>query len=47
VQAVSTLDEDFRNGADPKIVGETVLRIIESKNPKLEYAVGREAVTGG
>src|SRR2546425_4169268 len=47
LQAVSTLDEDFRNGADPKIVGETVLRIIESKNPKLEYAVGREAVTGG
>jgi short-subunit dehydrogenase len=42
VLAVSTLEDDFRKGADPKIVGETVLRIIESKNPKLEYAVGRE-----
>ena len=41
-RATSTLDEDFRNGADPRIVGETVLRIITSKNPKLEYAVGRE-----
>ncbi len=42
VRAVTALDDDFRNGADPKIVGETVLRIITSKNPKLEYAVGRE-----
>jgi len=42
VRAISALDEDFRNGADPKIVGETALRIITSKNPKLEYAVGRE-----
>jgi len=42
VRAISALDHDFRNGADPKIVGETVLRIIRSKNPNLEYAVGRE-----
>ncbi len=42
MQAVSALDDDFRNGAYLKIFGETVLRIIESKNPKLEYAVGRE-----
>ncbi len=41
-RATSTLDHDFENGADPKIVGETVLRIIASKNPKLEYAVGKE-----
>ena len=41
-RATGTLDRDFENGADPKIVGETVLRIIENKNPKLEYAVGRE-----
>jgi NAD(P)-dependent dehydrogenase (short-subunit alcohol dehydrogenase family) len=41
-RATSTLDHDFENGADPKIVGETVLRIITSKNPKLEYAVGKE-----
>jgi NAD(P)-dependent dehydrogenase (short-subunit alcohol dehydrogenase family) len=41
-RATSTLDHDFENGADPKMVGETVLRIIASKNPKLEYAVGKE-----
>jgi NAD(P)-dependent dehydrogenase (short-subunit alcohol dehydrogenase family) len=41
-RATATLDHDFENGADPKIVGETVLRIIKSRNPKLEYAVGRE-----
>jgi NAD(P)-dependent dehydrogenase (short-subunit alcohol dehydrogenase family) len=41
-RATATLDHDFNNGADPRIVGETVLRIIRSKNPKLEYAVGRE-----
>ena len=41
-RATATLDDDFDNGADPRIVGETVLRIIKSKNPKLEYAVGRE-----
>jgi short-subunit dehydrogenase len=41
-RATATLDADFENGADPKIVGETVLRIVRSKNPKLEYAVGRE-----
>jgi len=41
-RATATLDHDFENGANPKVVGETVLRIIASKNPKLEYAVGRE-----
>jgi len=41
-RAMSTLDDDFRNGADPKIMAETVFRIITSKNPKLEYAVGSE-----
>jgi short-subunit dehydrogenase len=41
-RVIATLDDDFENGADPKIVGETVLRIITSRNPKLEYAVGRE-----
>jgi NAD(P)-dependent dehydrogenase (short-subunit alcohol dehydrogenase family) len=41
-RATAALDNDFENGADPKIVGETVLRIIKSRNPKLEYAVGRE-----
>jgi NAD(P)-dependent dehydrogenase (short-subunit alcohol dehydrogenase family) len=41
-RATAALDNDFENGADPKLVGETVLRIINSRNPKLEYAVGRE-----
>jgi NAD(P)-dependent dehydrogenase (short-subunit alcohol dehydrogenase family) len=41
-RATAELDEDFENGADPRLVGEMVLRIITSGNPKLEYAVGRE-----
>jgi len=36
------LDEDFENGADPRLVGKMVLRIITSGSPKLEYAVDRE-----
>ena len=40
--ARSALDDDFEKGRDPKIVAETVLRIIESKTPKLEYVVGKE-----
>ena len=38
----SRFENDIRNGEDPKFVGEMILRIITSKNPKLEYAVGRE-----
>ena len=41
-RATAALDNDFENGADPKIVADTVLRIITSKNPRLEYAIGRE-----
>src|SRR5713101_1449665 len=41
-RATATLYHDFENGADPKTVGETVVRVIESRHPKLEYAVGRE-----
>ncbi len=41
-RATAKLDEDFENGADPKIVAQTILRIITGKNPKLEYAVGSE-----
>jgi len=41
-RATATLDDDFENGADPRLVGATILRIITSRNPKLEYAVGRE-----
>ena len=40
--ARSALDVDFQKGRDPKIVAETILRIIESKTPKLEYVVGKE-----
>lgn len=43
-RAVSALDADFENGGDPKVVADTVLRILMSKNPRLEYAVGRERV---
>lgn len=42
LQAIAALDDDFENGADPRIVADTILRIIKSKNPKLEYAVGGE-----
>src|SRR5713101_5107312 len=41
-RAVKTLDEDFQKGANPKIVAETILRIIKSRSPKLEYPVGKE-----
>ena len=40
--ARSALDDDFQKGRDPKIVAETILRIIESKTPKLEYVIGKE-----
>jgi NAD(P)-dependent dehydrogenase (short-subunit alcohol dehydrogenase family) len=40
--ARSALDDDFQKGSDPKIVAETILRIIESKMPRLEYVVGKE-----
>ena len=41
-RATAKLDDDFENGGDPRVVGETVLRIVMSRNPKLEYAVGGE-----
>ena len=40
--ARAALDDDFQKGRDPKIVAETILRIIESKTPRLEYVVGKE-----
>jgi NAD(P)-dependent dehydrogenase (short-subunit alcohol dehydrogenase family) len=42
IRATAAFDDDLENGADPRVMGETVHRIITSKNPKLEYAVGRE-----
>ena len=35
--------EVTENGADPKLVAETVLRTIENHSPKLHYRVGRES----
>jgi NAD(P)-dependent dehydrogenase (short-subunit alcohol dehydrogenase family) len=32
--------EYLENGGDPKLVAETVMRIVESKSPRLRYAVG-------
>ena len=40
--AKSALDNDIQKGRDPKIVAETILRIIESRTPRLEYVVGKE-----
>jgi short-subunit dehydrogenase len=40
--ARSALDDDFQKGRDPKIVAVTILRIIESKTPRLEYVIGKE-----
>lgn len=41
-RATSALEDDFQRGGDPKIVAETVLRIVQNKTPRLEYAVGKE-----
>lgn len=39
---LSVAKELVQNGLDPKLVAETVLRIIESKSPRLRYIVGKE-----
>ena len=33
-------NEHLENGSDPRKVAETILRIVESKSPRLRYAVG-------
>jgi len=33
--------EDLRSGDDPKMVAETILRIIRAKSPKFSYVVGK------
>jgi len=39
---LSVAKEHIQNGDDPKLVAETVLRIIESDSPRIRYVVGRE-----
>jgi NAD(P)-dependent dehydrogenase (short-subunit alcohol dehydrogenase family) len=41
-RALSVAKERLQNGLDPKLVAETVLRIIESRSPRLRHMVGKE-----
>jgi len=41
-RARSISREHIQNGLDPEIVADTILRIIESKSPRLRYKVGKE-----
>ena len=40
-RAVKVLEEDVEKGGDPKRVADIVLRIIESRSPRLEYLAGK------
>ncbi len=40
-RAIKSLKEEFDKGGNPKMVAETILRIIQNKSPRLEYLVGR------
>ncbi len=40
-RAIKTLEEDFEKGGDPKLIAGTILRIVESKTPSLEYFIGK------
>jgi len=40
-RAVKALEEDIEKGGDPKTVAEKILRIVESRSPRLEYLVGK------
>jgi NAD(P)-dependent dehydrogenase (short-subunit alcohol dehydrogenase family) len=40
-KVIETLEDDISKGGDPKRVAETVLRIIQSRSPQLEYRVGK------
>lgn len=37
----STRSDDLRNGDSPRLVAETILRIIKTKSPKASYVVGK------
>lgn len=41
-RAVGRLQQHIAEGADPKFVAETILRIVESPSPRLRYPVGKE-----
>jgi NAD(P)-dependent dehydrogenase (short-subunit alcohol dehydrogenase family) len=41
-RAVSRLQQHIEDGADPRIVAETIVGIIESPSPRLRYPVGKE-----
>jgi len=40
-RAITSLKEEFQKGGDPKLVAETISRIIKSKSPRLEYLSGK------
>src|SRR5437870_3516780 len=40
-RAVKALEEDIEKGGDPRTVAEKILRIVESRSPRLEYLVGK------
>lgn len=41
-RAVGRLQEHIDDGADPRIVAETIVGIVESPSPRLRYPVGKE-----
>ena len=43
-RAVRVMNQHLEEGADPAIVGNRILRIVESKSPRLRYMVGKEVV---
>ncbi len=43
-RALDRLGVSQENGAEPKVIAEKVLRIIQSKSPRLRHLVGKEAI---
>jgi short-subunit dehydrogenase len=40
-RAAKALEQDIEKGGDPKTVAEKILRIVETRSPRLEYLVGK------
>ena len=40
-RASKALERDVVNGGDPRLVAEKIMRIVETKSPRLEYLVGK------
>ena len=40
-RAITSLKEEFQKGGDPKLVAQTILKIIRSESPRFEYLVGK------